>query len=180
MAGTPTRITRGNRAIYALRHGFPPPSVRCDLPSERFQGRVSVGGAFCLLRGRSAKANATHRLACSLPVPGESTRQPVVCDRIERLLAELHDGYDEADRFFTGMFDQLDRLCLRLGQQSARSPAPVDNKLQKQILDEQNQGARELQRMGHLLEEIAERLAAAGILATPAAGLAPPTKEKCR
>jgi hypothetical protein len=95
-------------------------------------------------------------------------------------LAELHDGYDEADRFFTGMFDQLERLCTRLGQQSARSPAPVDNKLQKQILDEQNQGARELQRMGHLLEEIAERLAAAGILATPAAGLATPTKEKCR
>ncbi len=113
-------------------------------------------------------------------MPGEFTRYPVAWDRIERLLAELHDGYDEADRFFAGTFDQLDRLCARLGQQAAKSPAPIDNKLQKQILEEQNHGARELQRMGRLLEEIAERLFASGVPATPAARPSQTTLEKCR
>jgi hypothetical protein len=91
-------------------------------------------------------------------------------------LAELHDGYDEADRFFTGMFDQLDRLCTRLAQQPSAAAAAANHNLQKQLLAEQNQGARELQRMGHLLEEIAERLVANGILPVPT----PPAKEKCK
>jgi hypothetical protein len=114
-----------------------------------------------------------------MPVPGESTRYPAAWDRIERLLAELRDGYDETDRFFAGMFDQLDQLSTRLGQQTAKSPAPLDNKLQKQLLEEQSHGARELQRMGRLLEEIAERLSASGIPPAPPAGRSQPTREKC-
>jgi hypothetical protein len=98
-------------------------------------------------------------------VPGESTGNPAAWERIERLLAELREGCGEAEQFFSGMFDQLDRLCTKRGQ-AGRSPTPPDDKLQKQILAEQSHGAREIERMGRLLEEIAERLGAGGLPAS--------------
>jgi hypothetical protein len=77
------------------------------------------------------------------------------------------------------MFDELDQLCVRLGQEAARSPAPVDDSLQKRILEQQNYGVCELQRMGRLLEDVAKRLSANGLHTALATVPPQSTMEKC-
>ncbi len=81
-------------------------------------------------------------------MPGEFTRYPAAGERIERLLAELHTGPDEAERFIAGMFDQLEVLGARLGQPRAKSPTRLENELQQRLRAmAQSQSTMEQQRV---------------------------------